>query len=169
MTVGAYNIAAVGLGSNLQDPAAQVRRALVELGELPQTRVSGVSPFYRSTALLAQGDDRPQPDYCNAVALVETALTPQHLLQCLLEIEAAHGRIRKQRWAARTLDLDLLLFGGLQLREPRLTIPHPRLHERDFVLRPLCDLAPTIHVPGMATVAELAARLPSSKLARWSE
>ena len=142
----------VGLGANLQDPAAQVRRALEELGSISRSRLLDRSPLYRSPPL----GPADQPDYVNAVAALETELDPLDLLAELRAIERRHGRQRDgSRWGARTLDLDLLLYGDRILDTPELTLPHPGLHERAFVLYPLFDVAPELQVPGRGGVREL--------------
>jgi 2-amino-4-hydroxy-6-hydroxymethyldihydropteridine diphosphokinase len=138
----------VGLGSNLVHPRRQLARALDLLGRLPRTRVVGCSPNYVSAPL---GAALPQPDYVNAVAVLATSLPPRALLQRLLVIERRQGRQRDAggpRNAPRTLDLDLLLFGRRRLRTAELTLPHPRMHERAFVLRPLADVSPAATIPG---------------------
>lgn len=140
----------VGLGSNLQKPAAQLRSGFAGLAALPTTRVVQHSSLYRS-APVGYAD---QPDFVNAVAEIETGLAPQVLLAALLEIERNHGRLREFQNAPRTLDLDILLYGELQLREAGLTIPHPRMHERAFVLVPLAEIAPRIVIPGMGPVID---------------
>jgi len=137
-------VAYVGIGSNLSEPARQVEAALGELGRIPGSRVAGRSSLYKS-APLGYAD---QADFINAVAALETALEPETLLDELLIIETRHGRRRSFANAPRSLDLDLLLFGQLELRTPRLTIPHPRMHERAFVLRPLLELSAEISIPG---------------------
>lgn len=134
----------VGLGANLGDPRATLARALKELAELPQTRRVAVSPLYRSAPMDAQG-----PDFINAVVELSTTLTPRELLLALQSIEQAHGRERPYHHAPRTLDLDLLLYGQRIIRDPDLVVPHPRLHERAFVLRPLADLAPDLVHPAL--------------------
>ena len=146
----------VGLGANLQDPAAHVRRALDELTSLPQSRLTARSPIYRSPPL----GPPDQPDYVNAVAALVTALDPMTLLAQLQAIEVLHGRRRDgSRWGPRTLDLDLLLHGETVLDTPTLTLPHPGLHERAFVLYPLYDVAPELQVPGRGSVRELRAHI----------
>ena len=127
----------VGLGANLGEREAALRNALAAIGQLPGTRVTRVSPLYGSAPVDAGG-----PDYLNAVAELTTALAPQPLLQALQSIEQAAGRQRPYRNAPRTLDLDILWFGGQAIDTPELTVPHPRMAERAFVLRPLADLAP---------------------------
>jgi 2-amino-4-hydroxy-6-hydroxymethyldihydropteridine diphosphokinase len=138
-------IAYVGLGSNLDEPENQVEQALLELDRLPHSRVVGRSSLYRSTPLGFTG----QPDFINAVARLETGLAADRLLSDLQDIESRHGRARSFANAPRTLDLDLLLFEKLQLRTPRLTLPHPRMHERAFVLKPLVEISPELSIPGL--------------------
>jgi len=130
----------VGLGSNLDDPAEQVRAALGELEHLPQTRLAAASSLYRSRPL----GYAAQPDFVNAVAALDTALEPLALLAELQAIEARHGRARSFRNAPRTLDLDLLLYGDQTIDQPGLIVPHPRMHERAFVLQPLLEIAPQL-------------------------
>lgn len=144
--------AAVGLGSNLGDPAAQVARALEALSALPHSRLLARSSLYRNPPMGPQD----QPDYVNAAALLETRLSPAAMLDALQAIERAHGRERGLRWGPRTLDLDLLLWGEATICDARLQVPHPGLHERDFVLYPLAEIDPTLVVPGRGTVGELA-------------
>lgn len=145
------HIAFIGLGSNLEDPLDQLRRAFTELDKLPDTRLVAQSSLYRSAPIGYPGQtDLPgQPDFVNAVAKVETELTPQALLRALLHIEHQHGRERSFRNAPRTLDLDVLLYGDVQLHEHGLTIPHPQMHRRAFVLQPLLEIAPDIGIPGV--------------------
>jgi 2-amino-4-hydroxy-6-hydroxymethyldihydropteridine diphosphokinase len=131
-------IAYVGIGSNLADPRARVLDAFRELDRLPHTRVVKKSSLYRTAPL----GHTAQPDFVNAVAQLETGLPAERLLAELLEIEARHGRRRSFPNAPRTLDLDLLLFGNLERQTPGLQIPHPRMDERAFVLRPLIEISP---------------------------
>jgi len=153
----------IGLGSNLEDPEAQLRAALLELAELPDTRLIARSPFYRSAPVGPPG----QPDYINAVAALDTRLQPQELLAGLQAIEQAHGRRRAGlRWGPRTLDLDLLLHGDQALSTPALTLPHPRLTERAFVLRPLADIAPGLVLPDGTTVETRLRRCPQGGVVR---
>lgn len=153
----------VALGSNLDDPAAQLDRAFEELAVLPETRLTARSPLYKSAPMGPQD----QPDFINAAAALETELTPQALMQALLGIERAHGRRRDgMRWGPRSLDLDLLLYDERVLHEPGLDLPHPGLHERAFVLYPLADIAPQRSVPGHGTVAELRARCRDAHIQR---
>jgi 2-amino-4-hydroxy-6-hydroxymethyldihydropteridine diphosphokinase len=141
----------IGLGSNQGEPRAQIDQAFGELEGLPATRLAARSPLYRSAPLDAPG----QPDFVNAVAAVETELSAAQLLEALQAIESRHGRERPHRNAPRTLDLDLLLFGEVACASPTLTLPHPRMHERAFVLRPLLDLDPRAEVPGRGSARGL--------------
>ena len=147
--------AAIALGSNLQDPEAQVRRAFDEIAELPQTDLLARSSLY-STAPVGYAD---QPPFVNACALVETTLAPRALLERLLEIEQRHGRVREIRNGPRTLDLDLVVYGNRAVDEPGLTVPHPRAHERAFVLQPLAEVWPQAPIGDRGTAQELLARL----------
>ena len=144
------NVAYVGLGANLGDARATLARAFEALAQLPATRLLATSPLYRSAPVDASG-----PDYLNAVAQIETALDAPALLTRLQAIEQAHGRERPYRNAPRTLDLDLLIHGDSVIDTPALTVPHPRLHERAFVLRPLADLVPGLIVPARGAIADL--------------
>ncbi len=143
--------AAIALGSNLDDPEAQVRRAFDEIAALPGTRLEARSPLYRTAPV----GYLEQPDFVNACALVETTLEPQALLEGLLAIEQRHGRVRAMRDGPRTLDLDLVLYGERTIAEPGLIVPHPRAHERAFVLRPLVDVWPDAVIPGHGRAADL--------------
>ncbi len=127
----------IALGANLGDALAAVRQALADLGHLPQTRLAAASRLYRTAPHEASG-----PDFINAVARLETRLTAPELLDALQALENAAGRERPYLNAPRTLDLDILLYGDAQIDSPRLTIPHPRMSDRAFVLRPLADVAP---------------------------
>jgi 2-amino-4-hydroxy-6-hydroxymethyldihydropteridine diphosphokinase len=140
----------IGLGANLGDARAALRAAVEALGALPQTSLLACSSVYRTAPIDSSG-----PDYFNAVAAVRTRLSPQVLLARLLAIELQHGRERPYRNAPRTLDLDLLLYGHETLDTPTLTLPHPRMHERAFVLLPLAEIAPQVHIPGRADLAAL--------------
>jgi 2-amino-4-hydroxy-6-hydroxymethyldihydropteridine diphosphokinase len=141
----------IGLGSNLNEPCDQLKLALAELAGLPDTRVLAHSPFYRSAPV----GFLEQPDFVNAVAKIETALSPQQLLAALLDIERKHGRERTFANSPRTLDLDLLLYGESVIDEPGLAVPHPNMHKRAFVLLPLLDIAPDCVIPctGLARIA----------------
>lgn len=133
----------VGVGANLGFARDAVLNALVDLEGLPDTEFVCASGLYRSAPLDAEG-----PDFINAVAELETGLSAEGLLHALLAIEKSHGRVRTTRNAPRTLDLDLLLYGNTRLTTPDLTLPHPRLTERAFVLVPLLEIAPEIELPG---------------------
>jgi 2-amino-4-hydroxy-6-hydroxymethyldihydropteridine diphosphokinase len=137
-------LAYVGIGSNLDDPRAQVLGAFAELDRLPHTRVVRKSSLYRSAPV----GYAAQPDFINAVAQVETGLAAERLLAELQAIEARHGRTRSFANAPRTLDLDLLLFGSLAIATDKLAVPHPRMHERAFVLNPLLEISPDAQIPG---------------------
>jgi 2-amino-4-hydroxy-6-hydroxymethyldihydropteridine diphosphokinase len=140
----------IGLGANLGDTRATLRAAFAALAALPRTRLLDRSSLYRSAPVDAGG-----PDYLNAVALIDTGLDADELLAQLLAIERRHGRERPFPNAPRTLDLDLLLYGDAQIASPTLTVPHPRLHTRAFVLAPLAELAPGLCIPGRGAVAAL--------------
>lgn len=148
-------VAYVALGSNLDDPRAQVERGFEELAALPRTAVRARSRLYRTPPWGVVD----QPDFVNAAARIETALAPRELLDALHAIEARAGRVRGVRNGPRTLDMDLLLYGNQILREAGLVIPHPRLHQRAFVLLPLADIAADIEVPGQGRVRDLLARV----------
>lgn len=154
----------IGLGSNLDDPPAQLQRAVDALARTPGVRVVAVSPVYRNAALQLPDDTDIQPDYFNAVAALDTTLPPLALLDALQAIEQAQGRVRTRRWGARTLDLDLLLYGDTVLDEPRLTVPHPGLPARRFALLPLHDLAPDLVLPGGVPLREALAHCPPADL-----
>jgi 2-amino-4-hydroxy-6-hydroxymethyldihydropteridine diphosphokinase len=156
-------IAFIGLGSNLKEPRQQVRDALRELNMLPYGRMLSHSSLYRSDPM----GPADQPDYINAVARLETMLTPQALLDAMLGIERLHGRIRgATRWGPRTLDLDLLAYGDRVIAEPRLTVPHVGIAERPFVLLRLAEIAPDYLVPGKGRVGDLAASCPATGIQR---
>lgn len=139
----------VALGANLGDPVSTLRGALAALAALPDTRLVGVSSLYRSAPVDAEG-----PVFYNAVAALDTGLEPEALLAALHAIEDRHGRLRPYRNAPRTLDLDLLLVDAERRDSSVLTLPHPRLHLRAFVLRPLLELDPEIAVPGLGRLAD---------------
>ncbi|MBL8250109.1 MAG: 2-amino-4-hydroxy-6-hydroxymethyldihydropteridine diphosphokinase [Candidatus Competibacter sp.] len=142
----------IGIGSNLNNPVHQVRHAFEALGDILSSCCVARSPLYRSAPA---GGPPGQPDYINAVAALDTGLTPGQLLAVLRAMELAQGRVRTVRWGPRTLDLDLLLYDQLVLDDPRLTLPHPRLHERAFVLYPLHDVAPSLISPGQGSLRDL--------------
>lgn len=155
-------LAYVGLGANIGDPRGQLLAAFEDLDRLPGTRVRARSSLYRS-APVGYAD---QPDFLNAVAEIDTALEPEALLAALQAIEARHGRERAFRNAPRTLDLDLLLYGSRAAASERLTLPHPRMHDRSFVLQPLAEIAPDVDVPGRGPARALLAAAPGPRAER---
>lgn len=150
----------IGLGSNLDNPLAQVKQALAELAQLPQTRLLAQSRLYRSAPV-----GPAQPDYINAVALLDTQLLPLALLDQLQALEQAHHRVRLEHWGPRTLDLDILLYGDQQIASERLTLPHPFMTQRGFVLYPLADIAPGLQLPDGRALGELLHLCPADGLA----
>jgi len=148
----AFTIAYIGIGANLGDASANVADALERLRRQPGCTLMAASSMYRTTPIDSSGDD-----YINAVARIATTLDPEALLQALHGIEQAHGRERPYHNAPRTLDLDLLLYGDAVIASPTLTVPHPRMTERAFVLVPLLELAPSIHIPGRGAARQYAA------------
>ena len=143
------HLAYVALGANLADPVEQLRGALVALSRLAESRLLRASSLYRTAPVGIHG----QPDFINAVAALETSLSPQDLLSALFVIEAQFGRRRDFFRAPRTLDLDLLLFDDLILDSPALQLPHPRMHLRAFVVAPLLEIAPDCRIPGRGSAA----------------
>lgn len=151
----------VALGSNLAEPASQVELAIARLAGLPQTRLVARSRLWRTTPL----GPRDQPDYVNAAAGLLTRLGPQELLAEFKRLEAAMGRPSPPvRWGPRVIDLDLVAFGEERLQEAGLDVPHPGVHERDFVLYPLAELAPALWIPGRGRVATLARQVENRGL-----
>ena len=147
--------AAVALGSNLGDPEARVRSGFDALASLPRTRLLARSGLHR-TAPVGYAD---QPDFINACALLDTELGARELLDALLAVEQRHGRVRDVPNGPRTLDLDIVLYGDAVIDEPGLKVPHPRAHERAFVLRPLLEAWPEAAIPGRGSARECLARL----------
>lgn len=157
-------IAYIALGANLGEPAQQLRAALQALASTPGIQLLEQSPFYR-TAPLGPAD---QPHYCNAVCRLETSLTPEQLLERMLSVERAAGRVRSgNRWGPRLLDLDLLHVEGEIRNTPQLKLPHPGIALRNFVLVPLADVAPSLDIPGVGIVAEQALKLGRDGLEPW--
>jgi 2-amino-4-hydroxy-6-hydroxymethyldihydropteridine diphosphokinase len=156
------HIAFIGLGSNLGDPESRVRQGIAALAELPQAKLVAASSLYRSAAL----GHADQPDFINAVAQLSTELSPQALLAALLAIEQRFGRERSFRNAPRILDLDLLLYDAQTIAEPGLAVPHPRMHERAFVLAPLIEIAPACIIPCKGPANEWLARCAGQTLTR---
>ncbi len=157
--------AVIAFGSNLDGPEAQVLRAFGEVGELPGTQLVARSALYR-TAPVGFAD---QPAFVNACALVETALGARELLARLLAIERRHGRVRDVPNGPRTLDLDIVLYGGEALHEPGLTVPHPRAHERAFVLAPLLEVWPDAIIPGRGPAAGFRDRVRDQPIERLAD
>ncbi|OBV40456.1 2-amino-4-hydroxy-6-hydroxymethyldihydropteridine diphosphokinase [Janthinobacterium psychrotolerans] len=151
----------IGIGANLGDARANVLEAIARLARLPGASLVDASPSYRTAPIDASGDD-----YINAVARIATALPAEELLQALHSIEAAHGRERPYRNAPRTLDLDLLLYGEEQIASATLTVPHPRMTERAFVLVPLLALAPAISVPGKGAASDYLAAVAGQAISK---
>ena len=158
---GAY----IALGGNIGEPHLQVLDAVDSLARLPRTRLLSRSRLYRTPPWGVLD----QPPFVNAAVLLETGLEPHALLDALLAIEQRAGRVRAERNAPRTLDLDLLHMDGVQLDDERLTLPHPRMHERAFVLLPLADVAPDLVLPGQGSVRELLARVDTQGCERLAE
>jgi 2-amino-4-hydroxy-6-hydroxymethyldihydropteridine diphosphokinase len=154
-------IAYIGIGANLGDARANVDDAVARLALLPESRLLRTSPYYRSAPIDSSGDD-----YVNAVVSIGTRLVAEDLLAALHRIEAEHGRERPYRNAPRTLDLDLLLYGDAIIATDTLSVPHPRMLERAFVLRPLLDIAPAIAVPGRGRAASFVSAVAKQVIAR---
>jgi len=161
-----YKTAYIGLGSNLGDSRAILDSAVHALSLLPATRLQVISSFYRSPPL----GDYGQPDYLNAVASISTMLDPNVLLDSLLTIEREHGRVRgPQRWIARTLDLDLLVYDDFVMQTDELWLPHREMYKRDFVLVPLLEIAPGLTVPGYGKIESMVEKCPRRGLERLVE
>lgn len=154
--------ACIALGANIGEPERRIAAGFAALAALPGTRLIAKSSLYRS-APVGYAD---QPDFINAVAVIETALAPHALLDALLEIERAQGRVRDFPNAPRTLDLDIVLYGDVVMHEPGLTIPHARMLERAFVLVPLAEVAPQAQVPGHGRACDLAAQVDAGSVAQ---
>jgi 2-amino-4-hydroxy-6-hydroxymethyldihydropteridine diphosphokinase len=151
----------VGLGANLGDPAAALDDAITRLAAIPQTVIAARSSLYRSAPVDAAG-----PEFLNAVVALDTVLAPHDLLAHLQAIEQAHGRARPYRNAPRTLDLDLLLYGAQTIATPDLTVPHPRLHDRAFVLLPLAEIAADLEIPGRGSLQPWLERAADQSITR---
>lgn len=153
----------VGLGSNMEDPVARVRSGIAALAALPATRVERCSSLYRSAPV----GEQDQPDFVNAVCRLTTRLASKELMERLLAVERAQGRVRSgPPGGPRTLDLDLLLYDAQTCSTPELVLPHPRLHERAFVLRPLLEIDPDLVIPGRGRAAELLAGCRGQRIER---
>jgi 2-amino-4-hydroxy-6-hydroxymethyldihydropteridine diphosphokinase len=154
----------VSLGSNLGDPDGQLRRAIFELAELTDSRLLACSSFFVSKPL---GGPPEQPEYLNAVAMIETGLCADALLRELQHIENAHGRERTLHWGARTLDLDILLYGNDIISTESLKVPHPEMQKRNFVLYPLLELVPDLEIPGVGWLRDLLQRCSAEGLRKY--
>ncbi len=152
----------IGLGSNLDNPPNQIARALDQIAQLPNSHLLACSPLYKSRAV----GPANQPDYINAVVLIDTQLPPLNLLDHLQSIEAAHQRVRVEHWGPRTLDLDILLLDNHFINLDRLKVPHPYLQQRNFVLYPLADIAPDLILPDGTSLQDLLANSSQSGLER---
>ena len=152
----------IALGSNLNHPAQQLLKALQALQQLPDTQLLACSSWYQNPAI---GPGK-QPDYLNGVVKIETRLNPNDLLAELQNIELQQGRVRSERWGARPLDLDIVLYGDLVLDTEELTIPHPRMWERNFVLVPLAEIAPELRFADGSLIQQHVARIGSADLKR---
>ena len=155
----------IALGSNLEQPALQLQKAVTDIDAATGITVQAVSRLYRSKPV----GSIDQPDYCNAVVAISTTLAPLQLLDALQAIENAHGRVRTVRWGPRTLDLDILLYGEQTINSDRLTVPHYQMHVRNFVLLPLHDITPQLKLPNGTLLQTLVDRLNCSGLSVISE
>jgi 2-amino-4-hydroxy-6-hydroxymethyldihydropteridine diphosphokinase len=151
--------AVLALGSNLGDRAGALAEAVRRIADLPGVELLAASDARDSVALTPSGPDVDAPAYLNSVVAIETVLEPEQLLDAVNTIEADLGRVRGERWADRTIDIDMVVFGEVELNSARLTIPHPRAAERDFVLEPWLEIEPEAVIPGLGAVRDLAARL----------
>jgi 2-amino-4-hydroxy-6-hydroxymethyldihydropteridine diphosphokinase len=141
----------IALGSNLNNPVKQVQNALLHIANIPHTTITAQSRLYETKPLGPQN----QPDYVNQVIAVETQLSPHALLNALLDIELQMGRIRLERWGARIIDCDIILFGDQIIQTPSLTIPHPEMKNRSFVLYPLAEIAPDLVLPSKEALQDI--------------
>ncbi len=155
----------IAIGSNLADPVAQAHSAITALQGLAASNWVCTSSLYASKPMGPQ----QQPDYINAVACIDTTLAPLALLDALQQIENEQGRIRKERWGARTLDLDILLYGDEVITTPRLTVPHYGMKTREFVLYPLAEIAPQLRLPCGIALQELLLKCPRNDLAIYQK
>ena len=160
--LGHLSRALIALGSNLENPVSQVRRAFDELDTLPESSLLACSSLYRSAPIGIIN----QPDFINAVVEIETTLSPHGLLKILLEIEKNHGRVRGLPNDPRTLDLDILMYDELECNEGGLILPHPRMHQRAFVLKPLMEISKDCIIPSRGSVAELLSACSNQRLER---
>lgn len=155
----------IGLGSNLEQPQQQILTAINDINVIAGVSLVAQSSLYHSPPMGPQD----QPDYINAVVAVETEFAPLELLDALQHIEQSHGRVRKRHWGERTLDLDILLVDDRVINEPRLTVPHPGIAERAFVVYPLAEIAPDLTIPGKGKLADIKASCPLDGLKQLDE
>ncbi len=146
-------IAYIGLGSNMESPKQQIKSAIKSIAEIPEIQVLVASSLYKSKPVGPQD----QNDYINAVIKIETEFMPLELLDCMQDIENQHGRIRKEHWGPRILDLDILIFGKKIIQDKKLTIPHPEIEKRPFVLVPLAEIDSNCSIPGIGLISDLLA------------
>ncbi len=151
--------AVLALGSNLGDREQHLRQALSALAELPSTELIASSSFLETVAVTEVGEDQSRPSYLNAVAIIDTELAAQQLHELTSEIENSLGRVRQTKWQDRTIDVDLIAFGSDVIETANLVIPHPRAHQRLFVLKPWFELEPAAEIPGHGRIADLIAEL----------
>ncbi len=144
----------IGLGSNMQLPKQQIKSAIKSIAEIPEIQVLKASSLYKSKPV---GPQQGQNDYINAVIKIETEFMPLELLDCMQDIENQHGRIRKERWGPRILDLDILIFGKEIIQDKKLTIPHSEIEKRPFVLVPLAEIDSNCSIPGIGLISDLLA------------
>ena len=144
-------IAYIGLGSNMESPKQQIKSAIKSIAEIPEIQILKASSLYKSKPVGPEG----QNDYINAVIKIETEFMPLELLGCMQDIENQHGRVRIERWGPRTLDLDILMFGEKIIKDNKLTVPHPEIANRSFVLVPLAEIDSNCLIPGKGPVANL--------------
>ena len=157
----------IGLGSNLNEPLKQLNDAKDKIANLPDTRLLQLSSIYQSKALTL--DNEPQNDYLNAVIELETSLTAENFLNALQNIELDQGRVREKRWAARTIDLDILLYGDQQIKTERLIVPHIEIENRHFVMIPLSQISSDIEIPGKGKLKKLIESLSDQALEKMGE
>ncbi len=153
-------IAYIGLGSNMESPRQHITTAIQSLGEIQSTRIINVSSLYKSKPMGPQN----QGDYINAVVQIETEMEPTELLNCLQAIENDHGRVRAEHWGPRTIDLDILMFGNEIIQNDRLTVPHPEITNRSFVIVPLAEIDPACVIPEKGLVSDLILRIDQDGL-----
>ena len=151
--------AVLALGSNLGDRKQHLKEALSEIAKLPSTKLLATSSFLETVAITEVGEDQSRPSYLNAVAIVETELNAEKLHQLTAEIENSLGRVRATKWQDRTIDIDVIAFGSEVVDSENLVIPHPRAHQRLFVLKPWFELEPDAEIPGHGKIAALIAEL----------